>query len=121
MARQIMPYLPMELLYRPSVKFPDSSFPAVECHGSSLFYLKSIELKPAEFIVPEGQSSGLTLVARRAGRQPGKSATASKSRDAIGRKSAAGSHSGTRVAQSATHSAAPPAGRLASHASPEYN
>src|SRR5271163_3067686 len=29
---------------RPSVKFPELSFPAVECHGSSLSYRKSIEL-----------------------------------------------------------------------------
>jgi hypothetical protein len=72
MARQIMQYLPMELLHRPVFKFPDSSFPAVEFHGSSLFHRKSIESRPVEFMVPEGQSSGLTLVARRAGRQPGK-------------------------------------------------
>jgi len=53
-----MPYLPMELLYRPSVEFPDLSFPAVECHGSSLFYRKSIQSMPAEFMASEGQSCG---------------------------------------------------------------
>src|SRR5262249_29837490 len=36
---------------RPSVKFPDFSFPAVEFHDSSLFHRKSIESKPAEFMV----------------------------------------------------------------------
>jgi hypothetical protein len=43
---------------RPSVKLPDFSFPAVECHVSSLFYRKSIESMPAGFMVYEGQSSG---------------------------------------------------------------
>src|SRR5580658_1209570 len=43
---------------RPSVKFPEFSLPAVECHGSSLFYCKSVELMPVEFMVFEGQSSG---------------------------------------------------------------
>src|SRR5215468_4326794 len=43
---------------RPSVKFPDFSFPAVEFHGSSLFHRKSIESKPAEFMVSQGRSSG---------------------------------------------------------------
>src|ERR1700733_11270090 len=57
---------------RPSLKFPYFSFPAVEFHGSSLFHRKSIESKPAEFMVSEGQSSGLTFVARRAGKQPRK-------------------------------------------------
>jgi hypothetical protein len=43
---------------RPSVKFPEFSFPAVEFHGSSLSYRKSIESMPAEFMVSEGQSFG---------------------------------------------------------------
>src|SRR5215470_13574986 len=88
---------------RPSVKFPDFSFPAVEFHGSSLFHRKSIESTPAEFMVSEGRSSGLTFVACGAGRQPRN--TASKSRGETGRKSA-GSHNGTRAAKAieATHS-----------------